>query len=108
MDRAASSEADEGSERAPRLTLGSQRRRVLAAAGLLVLLGLAVQVVGPCLAPTRIVEGPMVQQPTETSAVVVWYTTREANCTFMYRDPSGSSHTASVETSGSRHVVRLA
>src|SRR5206468_2146591 len=47
------------------------------------------------------------QQPTETSAILVWYTTRQTPCTFTFHGPDGVSKTAPVESSGTHHVVRL-
>jgi hypothetical protein len=87
--------------------LGSKRRRILGWAGLFILLALVAQLGGSCLQPLRVLEGPMVQQPSESSAIVVWYTTRETPCTFTYAGPDGIPVSVGVETNGLRHIARL-
>lgn len=66
--------------RAPRrITTRSARthpRAVLLAVLLFILLSSGVFLAGPWILPVRIIEGPLVQQPAESGATLVWYTTR--------------------------------
>lgn len=49
----------------------------------------------------------MVQQPTESSAIVVWYTTRETSCSLTFEVPGAGEASAPVVTDGRRHTAKL-
>jgi hypothetical protein len=89
--------------------LPPRRRRALRVAG--IVLGLAGATVAatwlaPLVLPTRIVEGPLVQQTTETGALLVWYTSRSSRCGLeLPGDPAGAE--CSVGGEGSRHVATI-
>lgn len=85
----------------------ARTRRVFLGAGLFVSLGVVLQLVGPCLKPLGLAEGPLVQQSTESGATLVWWTTHPIATTFSYQDSAGVRHEAPVETDGKHHRARL-
>jgi hypothetical protein len=82
-------------------------RRVLVGAGLFVLLGVVLQLAGPCFKPLGLAEGPLVQQSSESGATIVWWTTHPVATTFSYRSADGAMNQLPVETDGKHHRVRL-
>jgi hypothetical protein len=84
-----------------------RRRRVVFGALLAVLMATGLYLLSPWLLPLRVVEGPLVQQTTETSARLIWYTSRGAECVVEYQDPDGQPHTLFAERSGWRHRAAL-
>ncbi|MBI5865907.1 MAG: metallophosphoesterase [Planctomycetes bacterium] len=83
------------------------RRQVLVGALLLATLGITLQLVGPCLVPISVREGPLVQQPSESGATVVWYMSHDVPAMFQYVADDGSEVEATVESSERRRMVRL-
>jgi hypothetical protein len=91
--------------------LSPESRRLVGQTVVAVLL-LAVGTVGyihaaPWILPLRVVEGPLIQLVTPTSAAVVWFTSRPAECTFELT-AEGARPTVTIESRGRRHVARLA
>jgi len=81
-------------------------RVILAGVLALTLLAIAVYALAPWILPVRIYEGPLVQLASEDGAVLVWYTTRPAACTFEVTI-DGQAATVPVQANGRRHLVRL-
>ena len=82
-----------------------KRLRLLAIVGVLVIVAIALYAASPWLLPLRIVEGPMVQQSTANSALLVWYTSRPAECVFAATGVAAADITHTSD--GRRHLVRL-
>ncbi len=85
----------------------ARRRRVLLVAMGIVALGVLLQIVGPCLRPVDIDEGPMLQGQTATSSIVVWTMTQSVDTTFSCRDSAGNPVSFMVERDGKRNLARL-
>ena len=85
-------------------------RTVLLAAVLLILGSIGMHLVAPWILPVRIIEGPLVQQATEDSAIIIWYTTRpvgEGACELVLSDEAGERVFA-AEADGARNRVYIA
>lgn len=82
-------------------------RRVLLGALLFVLVGVVLQVGQRYFRPLGLDEGPMVQQSSETGAIIVWWTTHPVSSTFSYVNDGGATIEVPVETDGKHQRVRL-
>lgn len=85
----------------------TNQRRVILGAGAFILLGLAIQFVAPYLAPLAIHEGPMVQQPTQTSAIIVWTQNHDVPAALSLTRPDGSTERVAAAGSGDDRRVEL-
>lgn len=83
------------------------QRRVLLGVGVFLLLGLGLQFLAPLLAPLAIREGPMLQQPTETSAVLVWTQNHDRPTTIRVKTAGGDDVPAVVTGTGRARRVAL-
>lgn len=84
-------------------------RGVLLGALVFVVLGVGLYVAAPWVLPVRILEGPLVQQPTEQAATLIWYTTRaleRGGCVLVLETPTGP-RTLPATADGTRHRVRV-
>lgn len=70
------------------------------------LIALGAYAVAPWVLPARIIEGPMVQMPSETGATLVWFLTRPAECTLQVTI-DGTPHDYPVQATGARNSVRV-
>lgn len=66
------------------------RFRVLRNAAIFMVVGLALIAASPWLLPLRAVEGPLVQNVTPASAMVVWYLSRDDACAMRFPSMSGA------------------
>lgn len=102
-------EAEAAADEQRRLSrVRARRRRALLVAIGIVAVGILLQIVGPCLRPVDIDEGPMLQGQTATSSIVVWTMTHSVDTTFSCRDSAGDPIAFTVEREGKRNVARLA
>lgn len=85
----------------------TRRRRVLLTALGIVAAGVLLQLIGPCLRPVDIDEGPMVQQTTTTSAIVVWNMTHDVDTTFICRDAADKTVSFTLERDGKHNLARI-
>ncbi|MFO0837032.1 MAG: metallophosphoesterase [Phycisphaerae bacterium] len=85
---------------------GPRPRRVLLGALLFAGVGVGLWALSPWILPVYIAEGPLVQQADATSAAVVWFTSRAAQCELRYTLASGEQ-VAPAESSGRRNIARM-
>lgn len=83
-----------------------RRRRVILAAVVVIAAAAAAYSLLPWILPLAIDEGPLVQQAATESAILVWYTSRPAQCVLEVGAPPGVKRIP-VESSGRRHLARL-
>jgi acid phosphatase type 7 len=81
--------------------------RVLGGAAGFVLLGFVLRGCLPYVLPPAIVEGPLLQQVTPASAIVVWYSSRPCECTIYVSRPGESADATAVQSVGSRNQASL-
>lgn len=86
--------------------LRRRRRRVLFGVVLTALAAIAAWFGLPYVLPVAIDEGPLVQQTTETTAILVWYTTRPADLTVEFI-VDGATRSVVSPAGGDRHEVHL-
>lgn len=82
------------------------RRQVLAGGLLFIAVAVSLYYGSPWILPPWIAEGPMVQQPHPHGALLVWYTSRPANCSLAVLD-GDTEIAAAVESDGRRHLARI-
>lgn len=81
-------------------------RRVLLGVVLLIGASAGLSALYPYVGPPWIVEGPMVQQVTPTSAILVWYTSRAAHCDIIL-NTGGAAQRVVATADGRRQRITL-
>lgn len=81
-------------------------RETLIALAVLAALTVGFFFVSPRVLPVYVVEGPLVQQPTDTAATLIWYTSRPVTCTLTVERAGANSLRFTTETA-TRHRVRV-
>lgn len=69
--------------------------------------GLFAFAVAPWVLPVRILEGPLVQQSDETSAILIWYISRPAECELVVEAGANTERRLIAESDGKRQRVRI-
>lgn len=72
----------------------------------LIAVALGVYAIAPWVLPARVIEGPMVQQSTQTGALLVWFTTRPVECQVTWT-VGGETRSAAASRTDRRHVAAV-
>jgi len=100
-------ELSDAEESLPRRRRGPLPPRAILGIVLLVIAATgALYWVAPRVLPVRVLEGPLVQQPSETGATLVWYTTKPSACQLRVT-VAGAAREVTVEMTGRRHRAVL-
>lgn len=88
----------------PRRRAAVHPRIILLWAVIFILVNIGLYSIAPWILPVRVIEGPFVQQATETSAIIVCYTTRAAALTLQVE---GGKANPLPQTEPTRHAFKL-